>query len=305
MPCSPGGRACAAQPAPGAGLLCWIQERLRARQVRAGGVRGPGATARPRTGQENAAFPGKTHRISCSGSRKHTFPLSPPCHGESLCSAGDNVNSYPGNQGKQGRLFGILREAAARLPHQTGLALGGTAALMATNEPPSLAVGWPLRWKICGSPTEKKNLNLRQTTVCGGGGEERTPSSPSEDGADSCRRPGAGLGSRREPVQCFGRGCPQLCPEECPLGKGCPRGTGLAQEPVSHPAACLGSGLALSSISPGKLQRGLPTALSSCSVYSLLLLPFSSSKNHFIVQTSVTERKRQSYAHTKPRDSVF
>lgn len=177
------------------------------------------------------------------------------------------------------------------------------SALMATNEPPSLAVGWPLRWKICGSPTEKKIS--RQTTVCGGGGEERTPSSPSEDGADSCRRPGAGLGSRREPVQCFGRGCAQLCPEECPLGKGCPRGTGLAQEPVSHPAACLGPGLALSSISPGKLQRGLPTALSSCSLYSLLLLPFSSSKNHFIVQTSVTERKRQSYAHTKPRDSVF
>lgn len=123
-------------------------------------LRGPGATARPRTGQENAAFPGKTHRISCSGSRKHTFPLSPPCHGESLCSAGDNVNSCPGNQGKQGALFGILREAAARLPQQTGLALAGPAALMATNEPPSLAVGWPRRWKICGSPREKKKISI-------------------------------------------------------------------------------------------------------------------------------------------------
>lgn len=129
------------------------------------GLRGPGATARPRTGQENAAFPGKTHRISCSGSRKHTFLLSPPCHGESLCSAGDNVNSYPGNQGKQGRLFGVLREAAARLPHQTGLAPAGTAALMATNEPPSLAVGWPPRWKICGSPREKKKSQVK-TNKC-------------------------------------------------------------------------------------------------------------------------------------------
>lgn len=104
---------------------------------------------------------------------------------------------------------------------------------------------------------------LRQTTVCGGGGEERTPSSPSEDGADSCRRPGAGLGSRREPVQCFGRGCAQLCPEKCPLGKGCPRGTGLAQEPVSHPAACLGPGLAPT----------LPSAPVNCSVGFLLPCP--------------------------------
>lgn len=138
-------------------------------------LRAPRATARPQTGQENAAFPSKTHRISCSRSRKHTFPLSLPCHGESLCSAGDNVNSYPGNQGKQGRLFGILREAAACLPHQKGLALGETAFLMATNERPSPAVGWPLRWKICGSPKGKKAVF--KTNKCLGGRQGKADTS--------------------------------------------------------------------------------------------------------------------------------
>lgn len=60
-----------------------------------------------------------------------------------------------------------------------------------------------------------------------------------------------------------------------------------------------------SSTSPGKLQGGLPTALSWCSVYLLPLLPFSSTKNHFIVQTSVTGRKRQSSVHAKPRTRCF
>lgn len=209
-------------------------------------VRSPGATARPRTGQGNAAFPGKTHRISCSGSRKHTFPLSPPCHGESLCSAGDNVNSYPGNQGKQGRLFGILREAAACLPQQQGLARAGTAALMATNEPLSLAVGWPRRWKICGSPREKKKSQVKTNNCLWGRRREADAIQPFRAWCWFLPSARAGLGSQREPGQCLGRGRAQLCPERYPVGKGCPRGTGLVQEAVSHPAAC-----------PGRPQRPL------------------------------------------------
>lgn len=68
-----------------------------------------------------------------------------------------------------------------------GPALGETVFLMAVNERPSSAVGWPLRWKICGSPRKKK-LYLRQTNVWRGGGEEQTPASSSKHGADSCPR---------------------------------------------------------------------------------------------------------------------
>lgn len=149
---------------------------------------------------------------------------------------------------------------------------------MATNEPLSLAVGWPWRWKICGSPRKKKNLNLRQITVCGGGGEERPPCSPSERGAGSCPGPGAGL-------------CPAV-PTAVSSREGLSRGTGLAQETVSHPAAC-----------PLLYQQS--AALPWCSVYSLLLLSFASSENRFIAQISATERKRQPYVHAKRRTQSF
>lgn len=102
------------------------------------------------------------------------------------------------------------------------------------------------------------------------------------------------------PVPALGQelGCAQLCPERCPVGKGCPRGTGLAQETVSHPAARL-----------GRAQRPLlyqqSAALPWCSVYSLLLLSFASSENHFIVQISATERKRQPCVHAKRRTQAF
>lgn len=59
---------------------------------------------------------------------------------------------------------------------------------------------------------------------------------------------------------------PGLCPA-VPRGvstrKGCPRGTGLMQKPVSHPAACLGPGLA----------PALPSASVNCSVGFLLPCP--------------------------------
>lgn len=85
--------------------------------------------------------------------------------------------------------------------------------------------------------------------------------------------------------------------------EGCPRGTGLAQEAVSHPAR---GGLSAHSLTgPSKLNCGLPTALPRCSVRSLLLLPFASSKSHFIVQTSPAERRRPPRVHAKPRTQFF
>lgn len=150
-------------------------------------------------------------------------------------------------ENKDGCLAFYAKLPPASLTRQAWHRQGRPPSWPLMSRPPWPLVG-PRGGKSVAAPgKKKKSLKLRQTSVCGGGGEERTASSPSERGADSCPRPGDGLGGQRQPGQCFGRGCAQLCPARCAVGKGCPRGTGLAHEAVSHPAACL-----------GRAQRPLP-----------------------------------------------
>lgn len=122
--------------------------------------------------------PGLSHRqrrkVLCSPARRTGFPaaghknIPSHCpysyHRESLCSARDNVNSYPGNQGKQLGFFGILHGAAACLPCEQGPAGTGRRcfswALM--NLPGQLLVGHQGGKSVA---AQGKNLYLRQTSV--------------------------------------------------------------------------------------------------------------------------------------------
>lgn len=118
------------------------------------------------------------------------IPSHCPCsyHRESLCSAGDNVNSYPGNRGKQLGLFGILHGAAACLPREQGPAGPGRRRFSGaiTNLPHRPLAGHRAGKSVA---AQGKNLYLRQTNVvaegCGvvcGVGDFTPASSPEAQG---------------------------------------------------------------------------------------------------------------------------
>lgn len=118
------------------------------------------------------------------------IPSHCPCsyHKESLCSAGDNVNSYPGNRGKQLGLFGILHGAAACLPCEQGPAGPGRRRFSGaiTNLPHRPLAGHRGGKSVA---AQGKNLYLRQTNVvaegCGvvcGVGDFTPASSPEAQG---------------------------------------------------------------------------------------------------------------------------
>lgn len=224
----------------------WMRERLGARQVGAGCA---APAPQPGHGQGREMLRSPARRTGFPAAGQENIPSHCPRHVTGSPCAPLGTMSTPTlatKENKDGCLAFYAKLPPASLSSKAWHGQGRPPSWPLMSFPPWPLVG-PGGGKSVAAPGKKKKKSQVKTNNClWGRRREADAIEPFRAWCWFLPSARAGLGSQREPGQCLGRGRAQLCPERYPVGKGCPRGTRLMQEAVSHPAAC-----------PGRPQRPL------------------------------------------------